>query len=64
VTVSGSELPTADQRAVSCQPAGRHPASQPGQPTGVAFGYARYHVIPGWESARNRALIDAESRSL
>ena len=26
---------------------------------GVAFGYAMNHVIPRWQSSRNRALIDA-----
>ena len=32
--------------------------------TGVAFGYAMNHVIPRWQSSRNRALIDALYRSL
>jgi CubicO group peptidase (beta-lactamase class C family) len=27
--------------------------------TGVAFGYVMNHVIPRWQSSRNRALIDA-----
>jgi CubicO group peptidase (beta-lactamase class C family) len=27
--------------------------------SGVAFGYAMNHVIPRWQSSRNRALIDA-----
>jgi CubicO group peptidase (beta-lactamase class C family) len=31
---------------------------------GVAFGYAMNHVIPRWQSPRNRALIDALYRSL
>jgi CubicO group peptidase (beta-lactamase class C family) len=31
---------------------------------GVAFGYAMNHVIPRWQSTRNRALIDAVSSSL
>jgi CubicO group peptidase (beta-lactamase class C family) len=31
---------------------------------GVAFGYAMNHVIPRWQSTRNRALIDALYRSL
>ena len=31
---------------------------------GVAFGYAMNHVIPRWQSPRNRALIDAVYRSL
>lgn len=31
---------------------------------GVAFGYAMNHVIPRWQSSRNRALIDAVYRSL
>jgi CubicO group peptidase (beta-lactamase class C family) len=31
---------------------------------GVAFGYAMNHVIPRWQSTRNRALIDAVYRSL
>lgn len=31
---------------------------------GVAFGYAMNHVIPRWQSSRNRALIDALYRSL
>jgi CubicO group peptidase (beta-lactamase class C family) len=26
---------------------------------GVAFGYAMNHVIPRWQSTRNRALVDA-----
>ena len=26
---------------------------------GVAFGYVMNHVIPRWQSSRNRALIDA-----
>jgi CubicO group peptidase (beta-lactamase class C family) len=31
---------------------------------GVAFGYAMNHVIPRWQSARNRSLIDALYASL
>ena len=31
---------------------------------GVAFGYAMNHVIPRWQSTRNRALIDAVYESL
>jgi CubicO group peptidase (beta-lactamase class C family) len=31
---------------------------------GVAFGYAMNHVIPRWQSTRNRALIDAVYASL
>jgi CubicO group peptidase (beta-lactamase class C family) len=31
---------------------------------GVAFGYVMNHVIPRWQSTRNRALIDAVYRSL
>jgi CubicO group peptidase (beta-lactamase class C family) len=31
---------------------------------GVAFGYVMDHVIPRWQSTRNRALIDAVYRSL
>lgn len=31
---------------------------------GVAFGYAMNHVIPRWQSSRNRALIDAVYRAL
>jgi CubicO group peptidase (beta-lactamase class C family) len=31
---------------------------------GVAFGYAMNHVIPRWQSTRNRALIDAVYRSM
>ena len=31
---------------------------------GVAFGYVMNHVIPRWQSSRNRALIDAVYRSL
>jgi CubicO group peptidase (beta-lactamase class C family) len=31
---------------------------------GVAFGYAMNHVIPRWQSSRNRALIDAVYGSL
>ena len=31
---------------------------------GVAFGYAMNHVIPRWQSTRNRALIDAVYRTL
>jgi CubicO group peptidase (beta-lactamase class C family) len=31
---------------------------------GVAFGYVMNHVIPRWQSSRNRALIDALYRSL
>ncbi len=27
--------------------------------TGIAFGYVMNHVIPRWQSTRNRALIDA-----
>jgi CubicO group peptidase (beta-lactamase class C family) len=30
----------------------------------IAFGYAMNHVIPRWQSSRNRALIDALYRSL
>jgi len=30
----------------------------------VAFGYAMNHVIPRWQSARNRALVDAVFASL
>ncbi len=30
--------------------------------TGVAFGYVMNHVIPRWQSTRNRALIDAVYR--
>ena len=32
--------------------------------TGVAFGYVMNHVIPRWQSTRNRALIDAVYGSL
>ncbi len=32
--------------------------------SGVAFGYAMNHVIPRWQSSRNRALIDALYRSI
>ncbi|HXA31062.1 MAG TPA: serine hydrolase domain-containing protein [Acidimicrobiales bacterium] len=32
--------------------------------TAVAFGYVMNHVIPRWQSTRNRALIDAVYRSL
>jgi CubicO group peptidase (beta-lactamase class C family) len=32
--------------------------------TGVAFGYVMNHVIPRWQSSRNRALIDAVYRAL
>ncbi len=32
--------------------------------TGVAFGYVMNHVIPRWQSTRNRSLIDAVYRSL
>jgi CubicO group peptidase (beta-lactamase class C family) len=32
--------------------------------TGVAFGYAMNHVIPRWQSTRNRALIEAVYASL
>jgi CubicO group peptidase (beta-lactamase class C family) len=31
---------------------------------GIAFGYAMNHVIPRWQSSRNRALIDALYGSL
>ncbi|HVF33200.1 MAG TPA: serine hydrolase domain-containing protein [Acidimicrobiales bacterium] len=31
---------------------------------GVAFGYVMNHVIPRWQSPRNRALVDAVYRSL
>jgi CubicO group peptidase (beta-lactamase class C family) len=31
---------------------------------GVAFGYAMNHVIPRWQSTRNRALVDAVYASL
>ena len=31
---------------------------------GVAFGYAMNHVIPRWQSSRNRSLIDAVYRCL
>jgi CubicO group peptidase (beta-lactamase class C family) len=31
---------------------------------GVAFGYAMNHVIPRWQSPRNRAVVDALYRSL
>ena len=31
---------------------------------GVAFGYATNHVIPRWQSSRNRTLIDAVYRAL
>ena len=31
---------------------------------GVAFGYAMNHVIPRWQSSRNRALVDALYRCL
>lgn len=31
---------------------------------GVAFGYVMNHVIPRWQSTRNRALIDAVYKSL
>ncbi|HTN99936.1 MAG TPA: hypothetical protein VL068_04605 [Microthrixaceae bacterium] len=30
----------------------------------VAFGYAMNHVIPRWQSARNRALVDAVYSSI
>lgn len=32
--------------------------------TGVAFGYVMNHVIPRWQSTRNRALIDAVFASI
>jgi CubicO group peptidase (beta-lactamase class C family) len=32
--------------------------------TGVAFGYAMNHVIPRWQSTRNRALMDAVYQAL
>ncbi len=32
--------------------------------TGIAFGYAMNHVIPRWQSTRNRALVDALYASL
>lgn len=32
--------------------------------TGLAFGYAMNHLIPRWQSTRNRALIDAVYTSL
>jgi CubicO group peptidase (beta-lactamase class C family) len=32
--------------------------------TGVAFGYVMNHVIPRWQSTRNRALIGAVFNSL
>jgi CubicO group peptidase (beta-lactamase class C family) len=32
--------------------------------TGVAFGYVMNHVIPRWQSSRNRALIEAVYNSL
>ena len=32
--------------------------------TGIAFGYVMNHVIPRWQSRRNRSLIDALYRSL
>jgi CubicO group peptidase (beta-lactamase class C family) len=31
---------------------------------GIAFGYAMNHVIPRWQSTRNRALVDAVCASL
>ena len=31
---------------------------------GLAFGYVMNHVIPRWQSTRNRALIDAVYASL
>ena len=31
--------------------------------TGVAFGYAMNHVIPRWQSTRNRSLVEAVYRS-
>jgi CubicO group peptidase (beta-lactamase class C family) len=31
---------------------------------GVAFGYVMNHVIPRWQSTRNRALIDAVYQSI
>ena len=31
---------------------------------GVAFGYVMNHVIPRWQSSRNRALIDATYAAL
>jgi len=31
---------------------------------GIAFGYAMNHVIPRWQSSRNRALIDAVYRCI
>jgi CubicO group peptidase (beta-lactamase class C family) len=31
---------------------------------GIAFGYVMNHVIPRWQSSRNRALIDALYASL
>ena len=31
---------------------------------GVAFGYVMNHVIPRWQSTRNRSLIDALYDSL
>jgi CubicO group peptidase (beta-lactamase class C family) len=32
--------------------------------SGLAFGYVMNHVIPRWQSTRNRALIDAVYRSI
>jgi len=31
---------------------------------GIAFGYVMNHVIPRWQSTRNRALIDEVYRAL
>jgi hypothetical protein len=30
----------------------------------VAFGYVMNHVVPRWQSSRNRALVDALYASL
>lgn len=32
--------------------------------TRVAFGYVMNHVVPRWQSGRNRALIDSVYRGL
>ena len=51
--------PSARTRAASVTSAPEVPSVSPIPTRGVAFGYVMNHVIPRWQSTRNRALIDA-----
>ena len=53
---------SARTREASVTSAPAAPSASPIPTRGVAFGYVMNHVIPRWQSTRNRALIDSRLR--